>query len=61
LIFKIINGDVFGVKQQVVLHLIDIPSAMEILESVCMEIDDLALPLVKGLISLNTIKKKKLI
>ncbi|KAF0710491.1 malate dehydrogenase, cytoplasmic-like isoform X2, partial [Aphis craccivora] len=48
LIFKIANGDVFGAKQRVILHLIDIPSAMGILEGVCMEIDDLALPLVKG-------------
>jgi len=54
LIFKIANGEVFG-TQQVILHLIDTPSAMEVLEGVCMEIDDLALPLVKGLISLNII------
>ncbi|XP_022171841.1 malate dehydrogenase, cytoplasmic-like [Myzus persicae] len=47
LIFKIANGDVFGTKQQVILHLIDEPSAMEVLDGVCMEIDDLALPLVK--------------
>jgi len=53
LIFKIANGDVFGTKQEVILHLIDEPSAMEVLEGVCMEIDDLALPLVKGLKSLN--------
>jgi len=57
LIFKIANGDVFGTKQQVILHLIDIPSAMEILEGVCMEIEDLALPLVKGLKSLNVMYK----
>lgn len=44
----IANGDVFGAKQSVILHLLDIPPAMGILEGVCMEIDDLALPLVKG-------------
>jgi len=53
LIFKIANGEVFGTQQQIILHLIDEPSAMEVLEGVCMEIDDVALPLVKGLISLN--------
>lgn len=44
----IANGDVFGTKQPVFLHLLDIPPAMGVLEGVCMEIDDLALPLVKG-------------
>lgn len=44
----IANGDVFGTKQSVILHLLDIPPAMGVLEGVCMEIDDLALPLVKG-------------
>lgn len=48
----ICNGDVFGTKQPVFLHLLDIPPAMGVLEGVCMEIDDLALPLVKGLIIL---------
>ncbi|XP_025420309.1 malate dehydrogenase, cytoplasmic [Sipha flava] len=48
LISMISNGDVFGTKQPVILHLLDIPPAMGVLEGVCMEIDDLALPLVKG-------------
>jgi len=48
LISMIANGDVFGTKQPVILHLLDIPPAMGVLEGVCMEIDDLALPLVKG-------------
>ncbi|KAE9538791.1 hypothetical protein AGLY_005373, partial [Aphis glycines] len=56
LIFKIANGDVFGTKQQVILHLIDVPSAMGILEGVCMEIDDLALPLVKGYVKTENSK-----
>lgn len=47
----IANGDVFGTKQPVFLHLLDIPPAMGVLEGVCMEIDDLALPLVKGKIT----------
>ncbi|XP_026806591.1 malate dehydrogenase, cytoplasmic-like isoform X2 [Rhopalosiphum maidis] len=57
LIFKIANGDVFGTKQQVILHLVDIPSAMEILEGVCMEIEDLALPLVKGCVKTTKLEE----
>lgn len=52
LISMIANGGVFGTKQPVILHLLDIPPAMGVLEGVCMEIDDLALPLVKGQINL---------
>lgn len=48
LIQMIANGDVFGNDQPIYLHLLDIPVAMGVLEGVCMEIDDLALPLVKG-------------
>ncbi|XP_050524951.1 malate dehydrogenase, cytoplasmic [Daktulosphaira vitifoliae] len=48
LIQMIANGDVFGKDQPIYLHLLDIPVAMGVLEGVCMEIDDLALPLVKG-------------
>lgn len=44
----IANGDVFGAEQPVILHLLDIPPALEVLEGVCMEIEDTALPLVKG-------------
>lgn len=44
----IANGDVFGKNTPVILHLLDIPPVMGVLEGVCMEIDDLALPLVNG-------------
>ncbi|KAL5242646.1 hypothetical protein ACI65C_010056 [Semiaphis heraclei] len=56
LIFKIANGDVFGTKQEVILHLIDEPSTMEVLEGLCMEIDDLALPLVKGCVKTSNLE-----
>lgn len=56
----IANGDVFGSKQPVILHLLDIPPAMGVLEGVCMEIDDLALPLVIGLIILYIINCSEL-
>lgn len=49
----IANGDVFGTEQPVILHLLDIPPAMGVLEGVCMEIDDLAMPLVRGQITFS--------
>lgn len=57
LIFMIANGNVFGTEQPIILHLLDIPSAMEVLEGVCMEIEDLALPLVKRQFFYNFIQK----
>lgn len=48
LILQVGKGDVFGPNQPVILHLLDIPPAMGILEGVVMEIEDCALPLVKG-------------
>jgi hypothetical protein len=44
----IANGDVFGTEQPVVIHILDIPPAIEVLEGFNMEIEDLALPIVKG-------------
>ncbi len=49
LILQIGKGDVFGASQPVILHLLDITPAMGILEGVVMEIEDCALPLVKGI------------
>lgn len=48
LIYIVAKGDVFGHDQPVILHLLDIPPMMGVLEGVVMEIEDLALPLVRG-------------
>lgn len=48
LILQIGNGDVFGPARPIILHLLDIPPAMGILEGVVMEIEDCALPLIQG-------------
>lgn len=48
LILQIGKGDVFGANQPVILHLLDIPPMMGVLEGVVMEIEDCALPLVKS-------------
>jgi malate dehydrogenase len=52
LLFRIASGAAFGPDQPVILHLIEIPDekAMSALHGVCMELDDCAFPLLKGLV-----------
>ena len=52
LLFRIASGSAFGPDQPVILHLIEIPDekAMAALNGVCMELDDCAFPLLKGLV-----------
>ena len=49
LILQIGKGDVFGPDQPVILHLLDIPESLSALEGVVMEIEDCALPLIRGI------------
>ncbi|MCF7668554.1 MAG: malate dehydrogenase [Verrucomicrobia bacterium] len=49
LLFRIASGDMFGHDQPVILHLIEIPPALEALHGVTMELDDCAFPLLKGI------------
>ena len=52
LLFRIASGAMFGPSQPVILHLIEIPDekAMAALHGVCMELDDCAFPLLKGVV-----------
>jgi len=52
LLFRIASGAMFGPHQPVILHLIEIPDekAMNALQGVCMELDDCAFPLLKGIV-----------
>ena len=52
LLFRIASGAMFGPDQPVILHLIEIPDekAMAALSGVCMELEDCAFPLLKGLV-----------
>lgn len=50
LLYMIAKGDVFGQKQQLILHLLDIPPMMGVLEGVVMELADCALPLLAGVV-----------
>jgi len=50
LIFRIAAGDMLGPDQPIILQLLEIPSAMNALDGVIMEINDCAFPLVKQVI-----------
>ncbi|XP_065212694.1 malate dehydrogenase, cytoplasmic isoform X2 [Planococcus citri] len=55
LILQIGKGDVFGANQPVILHLLDIPPMMKVLQGVVMEIEDCALPLVKDVVATSDV------
>ena len=57
LLFRIASGAAFGPDQPVILHLIEIPDekAMAALNGVCMELDDCAFPLLKGLVPTSSL------
>ena len=50
LLFRIASGAMFGPKQPVVLHLIEIEPAMTALQGVVMELEDCAFPLLAGVV-----------
>jgi malate dehydrogenase len=51
LLFRIASGAMFGPKQPVILHLLEIEPALPALQGVCMELDDCAFPLLKGIVA----------
>src|SRR6266436_1050481 len=51
LLFRIASGAMFGAKQPVILHLIEIEPALPALGGVVMELDDCAFPLLKGIVA----------
>ena len=50
LLFRIASGAMFGPDRPVILHLIEIEPALLALHGVCMELDDCAFPLLKGIV-----------
>jgi malate dehydrogenase len=50
LIFKIASGEMLGPDQPVILHLIEIPAALEALKGVAMELEDCAYPLLRDIV-----------
>jgi malate dehydrogenase len=50
LLFRIASGQMLGNDQPVILHLLEIPEAVEALQGVCMELEDCAFPLLAGMV-----------
>ncbi|XP_044749129.1 malate dehydrogenase, cytoplasmic [Coccinella septempunctata] len=51
LLYMIAKGDVFGQEQPLILHLLDIPPMMGVLEGVVMELEDCAFPLLRQVVA----------
>jgi malate dehydrogenase len=51
LAFRIASGQMFGPNTPVILHLIEIPQAVEALQGVVMELEDCAFPLLAGTVA----------
>jgi malate dehydrogenase len=56
LLFRIASGAMFGPDQPVALNLIEIEPAMNALKGVCMELDDCAFPLLKGIVATSDLE-----
>src|SRR5947208_1373948 len=50
LLFRIASGALFGPKQPIILHLVEIEPALPALHGVVMELDDCAFPLLAGMV-----------
>jgi malate dehydrogenase len=50
LVFRIASGEMFGPDQPLVLHLIEIPSVLNALDGVVMELQDCAFPLLQAIV-----------
>ncbi|MCH2176532.1 MAG: malate dehydrogenase [Lentisphaeria bacterium] len=50
LLFRIANGDLFGLDQPVALNILELPVAMKALEGVAMELEDCAFPLLTDIV-----------
>ena len=51
LVFMIARGDMFGRDRRVVLHLLDLPFAQDKLDALVMELEDIASPLLAGIVA----------
>lgn len=50
LLYMVSKGNVFGENQKVILHLLDIPQCMGVLDGVVMELNDCAFPLLVDIV-----------
>merc|ERR1712127_635895 len=56
LLCKVANGEVFGPKQPVILHMLEIPFAETALNGVVLELQDCAFPLLAGIVATVDVK-----
>jgi len=57
LVFMIASGGVFGPRQELILHLLDIPPMKQVLEGVELEVEDGAFPLLKTVVATTDVKE----
>lgn len=57
LLFRIANGDLLGADQPVIIHLVDLPQAMDACRGVVMELEDCAFPLLQGTVATDDYEK----
>ncbi len=51
LLWRIASGDCFGPNQPVILHLLEVPQALDKVQGVVLELEDSAFPLVHGIVA----------
>lgn len=56
LLCKVANGEIFGPKQPVILHMLEIPFAEAALNGVVLELQDCAFPLLAGIVATVDVK-----
>ena len=57
LLFTIASGSVFGPRQELIIHLLDIPPMKQALEGVELELEDGAFPLLRGIVATTDVKE----
>jgi malate dehydrogenase len=57
LLFRIASGEMLGKDQPVILQLLELTPAMKALEGVCMELNDCAFPLLRGIVKTDNTRK----
>jgi len=57
MLFRLLNGEMLGPDQPLIIHAIELPQAMEALKGVEMEVEDCAFPLLKQFVATDSLEK----
>jgi len=57
MLFRIASGQMLGMDQPIILHLIELTPALEALKGVAMELQDCAFPLLRGIVQTDNLEK----